>query len=285
MRITNTHNLPLPIVSAVSMGLREPQKGQISVTELIDSPKIRALKIVHFHELEEDASDRIWALLGTATHSILERADTSNHLSEEKLVTEIDGYKVTGTPDLLGADGTLHDYKVVSVYSFLLGEKESWVNQLNAYAFLYRFHGFEVKKLQIVAILRDWMRSKANEPDYPSCPVLVKDVKIWSPAIAEAYINERLTLHRLADEGVITPCTSEERWERPTTFAIHKKGNKRAVRVLDTQEKADQYIAKLDDKHYIEVRPGASVRCLDYCQVRNFCDYAKSLLTKSETSV
>ena len=279
MKITNTHNLPLPIVSAVSTGLREPIKGQISVTELIDAPKIRALKIAHFHELEEDASDRIWALLGTATHAILERADTSNHLSEEKLVTEIDGYRVTGTPDLLGADGTLHDYKVVSVYSFLLGEKESWVNQLNCYAHLYRLHGFEVKKLQIIAILRDWMRSKANEPDYPKCPILVRNIPLWQPITAEVYIEDRLALHQMADDGVVPLCDSEERWERPTTYALTKIGNKRATRVFNDKDMAFSLLKTPEyEKGYeVTTRPGASIRCLDFCLVRNFCDFAKGL--------
>lgn len=279
MKITNAYGLPLPIVSAVSQGIREPQKGIISITTLIDAPLIRVLRERHWNEITEDASDRVWALLGTAVHAVLERADTSNHLSEEKLTTEVDGYTITGIPDLLDDEGTLHDYKITSVYSFLLGEKESWTNQVNAYAYLYRLHGFEVKKAQIVAILRDWSKSKSHEPEYPKCAVLVKEVKLWSPSVVEAYIHERVALHKLADAGAITPCTAEERWERPTTYAVMKKNQKRAVRVLNTFDDAQEYFDNLTkkDDYSVQERPGSSIRCESYCSVREFCKYAKSL--------
>lgn len=279
MKITNRYNLPFPIVSAISQGIREPRKGQISITTLIDAPLIRVLREKHWDEMTEDASDRIWALLGTTVHAVLEKADTSNHLSEEKLTAEVCGYTITGIPDLLDGEGTLHDYKITSVYSFLLGDKESWTNQVNSYAHLYRLHGFEVKKAQIVAILRDWVKSKAHEPDYPKCPVLVKEVPLWSPSVVKAYIQERVALHNLADRGVIAPCTAEERWERPTTYAVMKKGQKRAVRVLDTLDDAQIYYDNLPkkDDYSVQERPGSSIRCSDYCQVREFCEYALSL--------
>lgn len=70
--ITNIHNLPETILEAVKFDThRSP--GDISVTQIIDAPQIRILK--KMHKVDEDVSERVWALMGTAIHHILERAN------------------------------------------------------------------------------------------------------------------------------------------------------------------------------------------------------------------
>ena len=73
MKITNRMNLPQPLVSAIE---RDPyvRVGDVSVTSLAKSPRQFWLERRHAEEIEEDASDRIWALLGSIGHKILERA-------------------------------------------------------------------------------------------------------------------------------------------------------------------------------------------------------------------
>jgi len=73
--ITNKHGLPDAIVQATMVD-KHVVRGDISVTQLIDAPQIRQLK--RYNDLEEDAMDRIWALLGTAVHHILERSEISS---------------------------------------------------------------------------------------------------------------------------------------------------------------------------------------------------------------
>jgi hypothetical protein len=70
--ITNKLNLPETIYKAC---LHDSHRvaGDISVSQLIDSPRIRILK--KKHKYEEDVSDRLYMLLGTALHHILERAN------------------------------------------------------------------------------------------------------------------------------------------------------------------------------------------------------------------
>ena len=84
MKITNKFNLPEAIYEAVKNDGYTRGDSDISVTQLIDSPYIRELKNNHNSEIEEDATDRIWSLLGQAVHTILERADTED-LKEERL--------------------------------------------------------------------------------------------------------------------------------------------------------------------------------------------------------
>src|SRR3990167_726063 len=157
MNWSNKYGLPQPLASAI---MNDPYEavGYISVTGLIKPPRIRLLEKRHKEEIVEDVSEHIWRLLGQSVHSVLERADTFNHFSEERMVADVLGWQVSGQPDLLDPDGILSDYKVTSVYSFLLGDKPEWQAQLNLYVWLYRKHGWEAKGAQIVAILRDWMR-------------------------------------------------------------------------------------------------------------------------------
>lgn len=71
--ITNKKGLPQPLVDAIMYDTYKV-KGQISVTQLIDSPKIRILKKKHSHEIVTDVSEGLWMLLGTCIHHVLERS-------------------------------------------------------------------------------------------------------------------------------------------------------------------------------------------------------------------
>lgn len=93
----------------------------------------------------------------------------------------------------------------------------------------------------------------------------------------EAYVLGRINLFKSVDDGVVIPtaCTDEERWARPTTWAVMKGRGKKAVRVFNDEETARKYIgAKGDQSEYrIEERPGQYIRCEGYCPVRAFCKY------------
>jgi len=280
MQITNLTNLPEPLVSAVS-GSRRPARGQISVTELIKPPQMRALTLAHWHELSEDASDRIWAALGQLMHKLLEEhgRDSATHLAEHTLACDVDGVTVHGTFDLYQRDGVLIDYKFVSVWTTLDGVKKEWEQQLNLYAELLRRHGHPVRRLEIVAIYRDWSRARSADPGYPQAQARVLDVPLWGASEAAGYLAERVRLHRAAEEGAYGVCTPEERWERPTKYALRKQGRKSAVKLFDTREEADSAVTQSD--HFVEERPGSSVRCESYCAVAAFChqyaDYLKAV--------
>jgi len=70
--ITNKQNLPDTLVKACRVDSHKVA-GDFSVTQLIDSPRIRILKKQNTYE--EDVSDMLFALMGTALHHILERAN------------------------------------------------------------------------------------------------------------------------------------------------------------------------------------------------------------------
>lgn len=71
--ITNDAELPVPMFNALAHD-GYVGGGDISSTRLIAPPRIVTLRKFHENEITEDASDRIWSLLGQSTHAILERS-------------------------------------------------------------------------------------------------------------------------------------------------------------------------------------------------------------------
>lgn len=275
MKITNHYNLPEPIVKRMEADMYEPNADRIGVTALIDSPLIRHLRIKHWDVLEEDASERLWALLGSAVHYLFDNKPfTANRLTEERLeLKHPSGLTIVGCNDDY-ADGVLTDYKVTSVWSYIYG-KSSWDNQLNVLAYLLSLNGFQVDKAQICLLLRDWqLRRAETESDYPKQPIAIVDIPLWSTDQQKAYVDERIRMHQAVP---VPECTAEDKWERPTTYAVKKKGHKRALRVFDKFEDAQEFLKTSGDiiETCIETRKGERVRCQSYCPVRQFCPFCE----------
>jgi hypothetical protein len=240
----------------------------------------------HWDEIEEDVSDRIWMLLGTSVHAVLEKHGDLNSLVEEKLVVPFAGWEIVGKSDLLDSDGVLSDWKCTSVWSFILGDKPEYERQLNLYAWMYSQLGFKVNKLQIVAILRDWKKPESlRNNDYPPVPVLIKEIPLWTPKRQEMYLGERVAFHAQTDPS---PCAPEERWAKPDTWAVKATGYKRAIRVHNSEQEAKEDLSAriaeceqsknkkmrlLAKKLTIEYRSGQDVRCENYCNVNQWCEY------------
>jgi hypothetical protein len=278
MKFTNINGIPESYVNVLTSGSHPPLIGRFSVTDLVGAPRQRMLKLLHWEELTQDVGDMLWMLLGKSVHYVLEGGAPDESLAEEKMIVQFQGATIVGIADLFHM-GIIEDQKVTSVYSFLLGDKPEWEHQLNIYAWMYQAAGFDVMGLRINAILRDWQKSKAErEADYPPIPFQSVKVPFWGYADAEEYVKYRLALHRTAEnwpEDQLDACTPEEMWERPTTYAVMKKGAKRALRVLTNMEEAEAWIdLNADDpkKCTVEVREGIRAKCKDYCLVRDVCE-------------
>lgn len=162
-KFTNNLNIPQHIVDAITQD-DHFTNGDISVTQLIDSPQIRILKKMHSYDM--DVSDLIAAFMGTGLHLALERADNSdadvknikkaivalkripgqekgiayleniikkhlddkvdkNVLKEVNLAINVDGMQISGTFDLFFILlKSLEDYKQTKVSAFLMPEEK-----------------------------------------------------------------------------------------------------------------------------------------------------------------
>lgn len=281
MKITNKHNLPDTFLSFARDGKYDKGNADISVTTLIDGPRINILKQQHLRDIESDVSDMIWPLLGTAVHHMLESGEAKGNVTmEERLFVEIDGWTLSGAIDHqeeIGGKIHISDYKVTSVWSVIYG-KEEWVKQLNCYAQMVRLaKGVDVGSVRIIAILRDWNRRDAMmKPDYPKSPVVTVDIPLWSEAEAMEYLRDRINLHQDAQmvwdtKEALVNCNDEERWMKPTTHAVIKKGNKRATKVFEFFDDAAAEVLLLGTQYEVITRKGEYTRCEQYCPVAEFC--------------
>ncbi len=278
-RITNDAGLPEPLVAAVRNDTYNAQGSDITVTTLLKPPRAVALEKLHRDEIVEDASDRLWSLVGQIGHSILERAG-KDMFAERRLFTKVRGWKVSGQVDLIPPD-VLIDYKFTTVWSCKEGLKPEWEQQLNLLHLLCVSNGIPIVKAQVVAIYRDWSKLEARRsPDYPRHQVQVFDVPLWSFADAEAWLEDRVQKHQAAQSALeknLPECAPGERWAKPSKWAIHKEGRERAVKLHDTEASAQEHLSTLDAKHRIEHRPGEQVRCQSYCSARPWCLLADKL--------
>lgn len=278
MKLTNKFGLPDPVVRALTRSEYSKGDSNRSITQLIDSPRVRILRQEHWDELEEDVSEKMWAVMGTAAHKMFEDTADEKHVSEERLYTEIDGWVISGAIDVQKIEGdgiVVMDYKTTSVWSVILG-KSQWEYQLNCYAALVRrVKNVPVKGLKVIAILRDWRSKDAEEkPDYPRAPIVEVNIPLWEPEKQDAYLNGRVALHQKAEFDRLTGaelpwCSDDERWIKENKWALKRKGQKRAVKVFDNEPDA---IAAVQDGMEVEFRRGEATRCkANWCRVSAWC--------------
>jgi len=286
MVLTNRNNLPLPLVEAVRNDPYDRGDCDFSVTELILPPRIGELRRQHRGEITEDASDRIFALLGQAIHTILERVAGERYLVEKRFTIyhKNSGVKVSGRIDCFDQQTrTLADYKLTSRYATKDGIKPEWEAQGNLNRLLMEKNDTKVKKIEFWAIYRDWSKMAVSRgvKEMPLEQVQAFEIPMWDLAETEAYLDERIQLHQEAAE-TLPLCTDEERWYKPAKWAVMKKGREKAIRggLCASEEAAAEMIAGFDDpKQYrIEYRKGEHQRCMHYCDVAPFCSFFKELL-------
>ena len=101
----------------------------------------------------------------------------------------------------------------------------------------------------------------------------------------ESFIKKKVASLEAAEsagDDELEPCSPEERWDRPSTYAVMKEGRKTAVRVFEDKAEAEKLAAENGKGFSVLERKGKSVRCESYCPCREFCSYWKSLQEEAE---
>ncbi len=288
MKITNQLRLPQPFVSAVERE-HEYKSKRYSVTSIQKGVRETLLLRRHDNEITQDVADMIWLIFGTAVHSILEQSqETASQLKETYLVEQVGDYELSGIFDLYDdSTGTVTDYKTASVWKVIYNEWDDYKQQVLMYCWLLRKAGFNAHRGEIVAILKDHSKRDAEtKVDYPLFPVFSISWDFGEQDFQEIdqFIRDKFDQIK-ACEGLpdkeLPLCSPEERWTKPTVYAVTKIGNKKAKRLFEDVSEAESYaayISELEDKDYVIIeRPGEDVKCLKYCSAREFCDHYKEL--------
>ena len=278
MKITNRLNLPDGFVNAVSTE-RHNEPYSLSATTLLQGVKQIILTDRYWETLEDDVSDRIWAIFGSAVHSLLE-IEGEHDFAEQKMAWQVGDITVTGTIDNYDMEhGIICDYKTASVNKVRFNDFNEWHLQGMIYAWLLKKNGFETRRCRFVALLKDHSKTEAvRDSQYPKDPVYIYEFPVTALGLfkigmfIKSKVDEYLRCTAL-DDDAIPPCSPEERWARPPKFAVMKTGAKRAVRLFDRQDEAVQLADTKGAGYYVEFRQGESIRCQSYCLCRRFCSF------------
>ena len=285
MKITNRLNLPMGFVKAVS-----PEKHNaencLSATTIIQGVKQVLLTERYWDKLEDDVSDRIWAIFGSAVHSLME-SEGKHDFSEQRMTYKVGGITVTGTIDNYNMEyGVICDYKTASVNKVKFGDFNDWYLQGMIYAWLLAKNKFPVSKCRFIALLKDHSKTEAiRDSQYPKNPVHIYEFNVTPQALFKigVFIKNKVDEYQRCtnlNDNAIPPCSPEERWERPPKFAVMKNGIKRAVKLFDVREDADRLLAEKGEGHYIEYRRGEAVRCQSFCLCNRYCNfYREAVIT------
>lgn len=236
----------LPTLRAVAKSLDRNIK-EPTVTELLCGTRETYLKKTTDYAV--DPIRQLYAIHGSAVHTINEGFTDGNMLSEERLADDV----TSGKFDLYGQiidlnDKTLGDFKVTSSYKLMraLGyykvdvptgevyktglkkgqpkpKKEwrtdgvrhvlEWAIQLNYYRILLEQRGFEVKDMKVQAFVRDFNLRIAAERNIISSLYIININKISDRWVKFYMETKARRLQEALESKTLPPvCSAKERW-------------------------------------------------------------------------
>ena len=263
------------------------EKTDYSATSLLVPPMIYTLQ--KEHRPEEDVRDALPAFFGSCVHDKIEEYLKQNprYIVEERLyhefhIPEAPGeqktFVISAQIDVFDKEtGELSDHKFSKVSSFQWSKDEHEF-QLSLQCYLMKKkYGDVVKSIHINGLGKDWsLYSTARDNNYPQSAYIRVDYPQWADEDVEQAVKTKILEKEFAKIGQIRICDESERWARPTLWKVKRKGRKSALRNLNSEEEANEFLANIPKPtgtEYIEKVEGENIRCEWYCNVREHCSF------------
>ncbi len=215
MKITNNKNLPRALVKAIEADDYDSGGSDFTATSLLKPSRQWALQKKYAKEITEDVEDLLYPLYGKLIHKIVEHSE-HNLLNKKEVrhFIEIDGFKISAQIDNLELfDGVLSDWKFCGVYQLKPPAKPEWTHQLNIQNFCLSSNGIGAKKLQVVALARDFSKIKAvTTKTYPQNACAIVPIEKFEHERTLDFIKLRIDSHQSALKK-LPECGKEERWK------------------------------------------------------------------------
>lgn len=265
------------------------EDNSISVTSLLQPPKVIELNKRYKDKIMEPLSKSIRSFVGTATHKLIEMVEMDGLICEERLTIERSGYKVSGKFDILLLDDlyNLQDNKITSFWKILYnpGGEEHWHEQMNIYKYMIdKCLNIKVNKISINAIFFDWHPALVKTvPKAPKAPEMTIDIPMWPDAKIEKFLDKRIELHKKAQElpdDAIPICTQKERWHNPKKYILYKEGNKTPSKSFYNYNEMNKFRLawlKKGVEYRVEVKDAVDNRCTQYCFANGYCNYYQEM--------
>lgn len=220
-----------------------------SATEILNPVQIVLLKRKHWNELEVDAIDRVYQVLGNGVHSELEKEEGIEKI--ERLKWKVLGKEVSGKWDRI-INNEITDYKVTSVWTVIYGSrKDEWKEQLSIYRWLYwKNKGILLNdKGFIVAILRDWSEKDSKKANYPKFNAVQIELKLLGIKETEEFVTKKISALINADN--ITECTDAERWHNKVKGYIRCQKYCEVAQFCPQLKKEAEIKVTVPEEHFI----------------------------------
>ena len=237
-----------PTLEAVAKSVQDRKLGnKYSVTELISGTREVFLKKTTDYAI--DPQDQIFAMHGTAVHSICEKHSASFILTEVRFSNDLYTGQIDAYGDLLGnGKKILLDYKVTSSFKaakalgyykvdeptgefYKTGAKKGqektrkvlktdgvkhileWAIQVNAYRMLLEEHNFQVGEIYIQMYVRDYSLRIAAERNVEKPIYLLKVNRISDHWLKRYFaIKKRRLEEAMATNVLPAVCSKRESW-------------------------------------------------------------------------
>ena len=284
--LTNNNNTPEIIQTALDMTPYE-NSGDYSATQIIKDTTEVVLGKRYFKDISTDISDMGNKFIGTAVHFFLQQASKGiPYLETERVqLTEVEGVVLKGQFDYYNTKTkTIGDYKTAKTYKYTRGDFSAYEKQLNIYAYQMRVAGQDVDNLEVVMIFKDW-NSKFMKEGYPESFCVTVPITLWSFEEQEKFVKgqiQKIIEAEGIDDDKLSACT--DKWETPDIYRVYKPGVKTAKKKTESKEEAEKWIAahQKDGVTYtIDIEKGVPKKCLDWCDVREFCPFYKKYIKEN----
>ena len=310
MKLTNKTKIPQPVAEAMEALYNThpaPSEGVYYVTELLKSPKEIITNRQHYGEVVKDLQDSVSAIFGTAFHEgVASKLEGMEQCTvEQRYVATLDiptdvgtiPIKISGALDLLWKDndGDYHiiDWKTTTstkIDKERSGEEESWKKQGYIYAWLLEKNtGIRATDITMCAFPKD-VTGKPNFEDpktWKLQPVVFDATdREYEKALLEEYRGKlKEIMNNLFFKETPRPCTAEEMWQEPPTFAVKHPDNKKASAVFSSVAEAQKFL--MDKKwigkgYQILERPSQPKKCCDWCDAKNWCEQGQKAIEAFE---
>lgn len=191
-------------------------------------------------------------------------------------------WTVTGKPDFIG-DGRVEDYKTTSVWSAILGSKDTdYILQGSIYRWLQPTI-ITKDEIAIQWIFTDWSSFSARQdPKYPQNRHMQRIFPLMSLTETDSFIRRKIELieqYMDAPEEEIPLCSDDDLWRSEPKFKYYKNPEKTARSTKNYDTKHDAMLHYITDGSVGLVKevPG-QVKACKYCPGYSLCSQKDMLI-------
>lgn len=311
----NNGNIPLSVAVFLATDTYDFEEGVISATSFLKPTRQLILsQRVPVEDGMVDIMGLVKSRMGSAIHDGIETAWTNGHdkamaalgypkrvidrvvvnpdpdtlgedqipvYMEQRSYREVMGYTVSGKFDFV-AEGMLEDFKNTSTFTWIKNTKDQdYILQGSIYRWLNP-KIVTADDMRINFIFWDWQAGRANDPSYPTHPIMGKRYPLMSLAETDAFVRRKLReieFYKDAEEEELPLCTDRELWRKEPHWKYYKNPEKtsRSTKNFDNKQEAYGRLAKDGGKGMVIEKPGEVMAC-KFCPAFPICSQKDQLI-------